>query len=216
MSKYLKILTEEKERILNLHKKRFLYELNPNKWGKQLNEEGEIKRPDEDPFAYMKSGDTYYHINLGKEDKSIPLETDSRWKEETRPKAIEAIKTEIFSADTTTTTTGTGTTPETTTTLSPKEQEIWNNSLIDSVKKITSDTKWNKFPCVPLSYNKTGGDTTRINTTYDVPGGYKNVIFIKGGVMYLNDGTYCKDEGYYECGEGSKKFTCNKSDIVKS
>ena len=106
MSKYLKILTEEKERILNLHKKHFLYELNPNKWGKPLNEEAQIIKPEGDPFAYMKSGDTYYHINVGKTGEK-PLETDERWQKETRDTAIYAIKTEIFSGDSTTTTTTT-------------------------------------------------------------------------------------------------------------
>lgn len=113
MIKYLKILTEEKERVLNLHKKSFLYELNPNKWGKQLNEGGEIKKPEGDPFAYMKSGDTYYHINVTKYGET-PLETDTRWQEETRFNSIEAIKNRIFAADTTTTL-GTETTTTSTT-----------------------------------------------------------------------------------------------------
>ena len=209
MSKYLKILTEEKGRILNLHKKRFLYELNPNKWGKPLNEQVEIKRPDGDPFAYMKSGDTYYHINVGKEDKSTPSETDSRWQEETRPKAIEAIKTQIF-ADSSTTTTGTDTTPENTADLSSQ------------VSKITTDTKWNNFPCVPLSFNSTKDKKREAKDTKN----YINVMFSIDGNVFFNGGVYCKDTGSNtHCFDTSpiggmkdlsQKFKCNGKDIVKS
>ena len=160
-----------------------------------------------------KNQDTYYHINLGYEDKSIPPETDSRWHKETRPTAIEAIKNKIFSADTTTTT-GTGTAPENTTDLSSKEQEIWNTTLINAnaVTNVTSDTKWNNFPCVPVSYNKNNGDSARVN----VENQWKNVIFIIDGDQYLSDGTYCKDNKVYYCEDTSKKFTCNQSSIKKS
>lgn len=173
MSKYLKILTEEKERILNSYKKHFLYELNPNKWGKPLNEEAQIIKPEGDPFAYMKSGDTYYHINVGKTGEK-PSETDERWQQETRDTAIYAIKTQIFSGDSTTTTTETGTTPENTTDLSSE------------VSTITKDKKWKNFPCVPLSWDKSK-DKSRMDTS-------NNVIFSIDGIAYFNEGIYCNDK----------------------
>lgn len=205
MIKYLKILTEEKERILNLHKKRFLYELNPNKWGKPLNEESQIIKPEGDPFAYMKSGDTYYHINVGKTGEK-PLETDERWQQETRPTAIDAIKTEIFSSDSTTTTPETVTTPENTTDLSSE------------VSTITKDKKWKNFPCVPLSWDSSK-DKSRVDTS-------NNVIFSIDGIVYFNDGIYCNDKNNNthcfvveplnnSASYTGRKFKCNGKEIEK-
>jgi len=52
-----------------------------------------ILKPKDDPYSYMKSGDTYYYMMVGKTGKK-PHPTDSGWKkvEDSKTKAFEAIK----------------------------------------------------------------------------------------------------------------------------
>lgn len=52
-----------------------------------------ILKPKDDPYSYMKSGDTYYYIMVGKTGKK-PHPKDSGWKkvEDSKTKAFEAIK----------------------------------------------------------------------------------------------------------------------------
>lgn len=95
MKSYLNIISEEKNRILDLHNKQFLYNLNPNKWNKPIKEEAEIIKPNEDPYAYKKDGDKYFIANIG---KGVQPDDNTQWKP-VGPNYISAIESAIFSPE---------------------------------------------------------------------------------------------------------------------
>jgi len=64
MKDFTYILNEERSRILNLHKKHFLNELNPSKLLKTINEE--VVKPEGDPYAYKREGVNYYVARVGR------------------------------------------------------------------------------------------------------------------------------------------------------
>ena len=95
MKNYLNILTEEKNRILDLHNKQFLHNLNPNKWDKPIREEAEIIKPPKDPYAYKKDGDKYFIAKIGKD---VKPDENTQWKP-VGSNYVSSIESKIFSPE---------------------------------------------------------------------------------------------------------------------
>lgn len=158
---------------------------------KPLLEQAVIKKPTEDPYAYKQDGDKYYIINLGSKGDVSVSQDDPRWKEVTNPTQIDAIQTQIFSDNSST------------------ESPATETTLAQQVLKITKDSKWQKFPCVPLTPKVKGIAATNGS----------DVSFALNGKQYFNNGIFMtsdfKGQGTFSCSSDNKivekKFESNSN-----